>query len=66
MYLKRRRFKQTISLRERLAAFATETRARAEQLSGPERDVMLKKVQRADAASRIDAWANSSGLQPPK
>jgi hypothetical protein len=66
MYLRRNRFKQTMSLKDRLAAFAIKTRERAEQLSGPERDALLKKARQADAALHIDAWVNSPGLQPPK
>jgi hypothetical protein len=66
MYPRRHRFKQTITLKDRLAVFAAETRERAQQLSGPERDALLKKARQADTASHIDAWANSPGLQPPK
>ena len=62
----RRRFKQTESLKDRLAAFAKKTRERAEQLSGPERDVLLKKARQADTAAHLDDWASSPGLQPPK
>jgi hypothetical protein len=65
--MQRRRFKQTVSLKDRLASFAEEIRKKASQLQpGPERDALLKKANRADAASHIDEWANSPGLQPPK
>ena len=65
--MKRRRFKQTLSLQDRLAAWATEVREQADALPpGPERDALLKKVSRADAASHLQDWANSPGLQPPK
>lgn len=65
--MKRRRFKQTISLKERLASWAAEVRQKAEKLpSGPERNVLLKKASQADTASHLEDWANSSGLRPPK
>jgi hypothetical protein len=64
--LKRRRFKQTESLHERLASFAKNARQRAEALPpGPEREALIKKARQADAASHIEDWANSPGLQPP-
>jgi hypothetical protein len=59
--------KQTKSLQERLAEFAEEARQEAADLpDGPERDKLLKKVQRAETASEIEGWANSPELQPPK
>jgi len=65
--LKRCRFKQTISLQDRLAAFAQESREKAARLQpGFARDDMLKKARQADIASRLDDWANSPGLQSPK
>jgi hypothetical protein len=65
--MQRRRFKQTVSLKDRLASFAEEIREKASQLRpGPERDALLKRARQADTASYIDEWANSPGLQPPK
>jgi len=65
--MQRRRFKQTISLKDRLASFAQEIRDNAAQLGpGPAQDELLKRARQADTASHIDDWANSSGLQPPK
>jgi hypothetical protein len=65
--MQRRRFKQTVSLKDRLASFAEEIREKASRLRpGPERDDLLKRASRADTASHIDEWANSPGLQPPK
>jgi hypothetical protein len=65
--MQRRRFKQTLSLKDRLASFAHEVRERALQLRpGPERDALLKKARQADTASHLNDWANSPGLQPPK
>jgi hypothetical protein len=63
---RRRRYKQTNSLKDRLASFANEARERASRLRpGPERDALLKKANQADTASHIDEWA-SSELQPAK
>jgi hypothetical protein len=63
----RRRFKQTTSLKERLASFARQVRDKASRLPpGAERDAMLKKASQADTAAHLDGWANSAGLQPPK
>jgi len=65
--MQRRRIIQTASLKDRLASFAKELKAKATQLRpGPERDALLKRARRADTASQIDEWANSPGLQPPK
>jgi cell division protein FtsB len=63
----RRRFKQCVSLNDRLRTFADQLKAKAEELRpGPERDALLKRARRADTASHIDEWADSPGLQPPK
>ena len=63
----RRRFKQTSSLKDRLASFAKENRDKASLLPPcREREELLKKASRADTASHLDDWANSAGLQPPK
>lgn len=63
---KRRRFKQTTTLKERLVAFAEEVREKASMLPpGPEREDLLKRASRADTAAHIDEWVNSSGLQSP-
>ena len=64
---KRRRLpKQPISLKDRLAAFAEETRKKAASAVGREREELLKKASLADTAAHVDDWINSSGLQPPK
>lgn len=65
--LRRRRFKQTTSLKDRLAAFARDAREKAERKPADiERDDLLKKARQADTASHLDDWANSPALQPPK
>lgn len=64
---KRRRFKHSQSLQDRLAAFAKSVREKAEDLPpGIERDDMLRKARQADTAAHLDNWVNSPGLQPPK
>jgi hypothetical protein len=64
--LKRRRFKHTESLQDRLATFAKDARDKAAVLpAGPEREDWLKRARQADTASHIEDWANSTGLQPP-
>jgi hypothetical protein len=64
---KRRRFKQTSSLEERLAEAARLLRAKARLLPpGPEREVLLRKAQQDEAASHMSEWLNSPGLQPPR
>jgi hypothetical protein len=62
----RRRFKQSQSLQDRLAAFANDARARALGLPpGVGKDDLLRRARQADTASHIDEWVNSPGLQPP-
>jgi hypothetical protein len=63
----RRRLTQYIPLTDRLLAFARAMRDRAALVPpGPERDELLKKAQKAEAAQEMADWVNSSGLQPPK
>ena len=64
--VKRRRFKQPITLQDRIVAWAKEVRAQAAALPpGPEQDMLLKKVRQAEVALKLEDWANSPGLQPP-
>ncbi len=66
MTKRRRRFKHTTSLQERLAAFAEEARRKAVHLpAGRERFDLLKKARQADTAARLEAWINCSGMQAP-
>ncbi|WP_426615776.1 hypothetical protein [Bradyrhizobium sp. McL0616] len=63
---KRRRFKQQLTLQDRLAAWSKEIHEQAAILPpGPERDALLKKARQADVASHLDDWAKSPGLQSP-
>jgi hypothetical protein len=62
--LKRNRLKQAQSFKERPVSFATDLRDQAAQLpAGVEREDMLRRARRANAAAHLD-WANSPGLQP--
>jgi hypothetical protein len=64
---RRRRFKQYLSLHDRLTEWTNQVRERANGLPpGPEREAMLNKVQQADTASRLNDWVHSPGLQPLK
>jgi hypothetical protein len=63
----RRRFKQSVSLRDRLVSFANEVRTKADRLPpGRERDDLLKKERQAETASHLSDWANSPGLRLPR
>lgn len=63
---KRHRFKQSLSLKDRLALFAKDARKTADELPpGPAKDDMLRKARQADTASHVDEWVNSPGLRPP-
>ena len=63
----RRRFKQTVTLEERLSAFAKEARERAMKLPpGFERDDLLRRARQADTAMHVQEWVSSPGLQPPR
>jgi hypothetical protein len=64
---KRQRFKQTLSMRERIELWAEKVRDQATRLPpGHHKEALLKKVRTAEAASHPDAWVNSRGLQPPR
>ena len=64
---KRRRFKQTKSLKDRLLEEAQNLREQAKLLPfGSVRDATLKKARQAEAAANMNEWLNSPGLQPPK
>lgn len=56
----RRRFKQAISFRDRLASFGQDAREKAARLPpGAEKDEMLAKLRHADTASFYNDWFNS-------
>jgi hypothetical protein len=65
--LERRRFKQTQSLEERLAAEAKRLREEAKSLRpGPAREALIRKARQAETGSRIIDWLQSPGLRPPE
>jgi hypothetical protein len=65
--LDRRRFRQRLSLKDRLASFAKAAREKASLLPpGAEKDELLFKARQADTAAQLHEWANSPGLQPPR
>ena len=64
---RRRRFKQLLTLNDRLRLFSNQLRAEAAKLRpGRERDAVLKRARLAETTAHIDEWANSPGLQAPK
>ncbi|MHC4042181.1 hypothetical protein RAD10_11175 [Bradyrhizobium sp. 23AC] len=65
--IRRRRFKQTRSLKERLLEEAQKLLEEARLLPhGPVRDAALRRARQAETAAHMDDWLNSPGLQPPK
>jgi hypothetical protein len=64
--LKRRRFKQSTTLEERLAEEAKELRKVAEMLPpGPTREKVLRKARQDETALHMQDWLKSPGLKPP-
>ena len=65
--MKRRRFKQTQSLEERLAEEAKRLRKEAKLLPpGAVRETLLRRARQAETGSHMSEWLSSPGLQPPK
>ncbi|MGY4622806.1 hypothetical protein [Bradyrhizobium sp. USDA 4486] len=65
--LKRRRFKQTQSLEERLAEEAKRLREEAKLLPhGPAREQIIRKARQCDTGSHMSEWLQSPGLKPPE
>jgi hypothetical protein len=63
----RRRFKQTVSLQDRIAEWAVGVREQAKEMQpGQERDELLKKLRQAESAMHMDKWAKSPGPQSPE
>ncbi|MGW1421443.1 hypothetical protein [Bradyrhizobium manausense] len=64
---KRRRFKQTLSLEDRLAQEAERLREKAKSLPpGPQREDALRKARQAETGAHMSEWLRSPGLQPPE
>jgi|tagenome__1003787_1003787.scaffolds.fasta_scaffold20571707_1 hypothetical protein len=64
----RRRVKHTLTFEERLAAQARQFREEAEKLplGSKARDLILRRPQQAEAASRINEWLRSPGCGLPR
>jgi hypothetical protein len=63
----RRRFKQTLTLEERLAKEAQRLREEAKKLPpGPEQADLLRKARDDEIVAQMAGWITSPGLQPPK
>jgi hypothetical protein len=66
MVKRRRRFKQTTTLAQRLTQQASRLRERAGTLSpGQEQAQLWRKIHQAETALRIDEWLASPGASPP-
>ena len=66
MTQRRRRFKQTTSLKERLEAEASSCREQAKLLGpGLLRERLLRKARQAYMAAQLDGWLRSPGLGAP-
>ena len=63
---KRRRFKQTNTLHERLADEARRLREEARALApGRRRELLLRRARQDETAMQIEAWLRSPGLRTP-
>jgi hypothetical protein len=61
------RIKQVQSFQDRLLSFAKDARHKASLLPpGAEQEALLEKARQADAALRLNNWANSAELRPPR
>ena len=64
--MQRRRFKQTLPLRDRLSAEAQRLREEARNLSpGTKRERLVRRARQLETASQIDLWLTSPGLEAP-
>jgi hypothetical protein len=64
---RRRRFKQTQSLEERLAKAAQRLREEAKKLPpGPKQADLLRKAREDEMVAQVAGWITSPGLQPPR
>jgi hypothetical protein len=64
---RRQRVKHTLTFEERLAEEARQCREEAEKLplGSKARDLILRRAQQAEMASRINQWLRSPGLAAP-
>ena len=65
--MQRNRFKQTITLGDRLAHEAERLRQKAGTVpADKERERLLRKARQLETASHINEWLSSPGLQTPQ
>lgn len=63
--MQKRRFKQLITLQDRIIAWAEAVREQAAALPpGADREILLQKVRQAEAAMHLHEWVNSPELKP--
>ena len=63
----RRRFKQAVSLKQRLIEEAKRLREEAKLLPpGPDRDILIRKARQAETGSHMSEWLRSSELKSPE
>lgn len=63
---KRRRFKQTETLEERLGGEVIRLREEAKALPhGAKREKLIRKARQIETASHLSEWLTSPGLSPP-
>ncbi|MCS3894473.1 hypothetical protein M2171_003606 [Bradyrhizobium japonicum USDA 38] len=64
--LRRRRFKQSKTLHERLADEAARLREEARTLApGRRREMLLRRARQDETAIQIESWLHSTGLRAP-
>jgi hypothetical protein len=64
---RRRQFKQTLSLEQRLAQEAQRLREQAKALPpGPRQERLLQKARQDEMVAHMAEWITSPGLRPPK
>jgi hypothetical protein len=65
--IQRRRFKQTLPLKERLLKASRDAKERAAMLpTGAERQSLLSTAREAKLAAELEDWLSSPGLRPPR
>lgn len=63
---KRRRFKQTLPLEQRLVEDTARLREQARAMRpGPALDSILKRIRRNETAAHLTEWLKSPGLKAP-
>lgn len=62
----RRRFKQTVSLGDRLTEEAKRLRKQAQGTPpGIQRERLVRRARQLDTAAHVNEWITSPGLRPP-